>query len=141
LVDHASSFIFLVNQCSLRVGETLQSKIVRTVCWNMRTLKSFRADNMPFASKEFQADLDTKGQEITSSGVGAHHHNGVAERAIQTVAQWARSMLLHQALHWPEQTQLDLWPFAFGTRSLLMEPFTKERFIVCTGGVIYWSYL
>lgn len=113
-VDHASSFIFLVNQSSLRVGETLQSKIAfeRFAQTCGHKIKSFRADNMPFASKEFQADLDTKEQEITFSGVGAHHQNGVAERAIQTVTQWARSMLLHQALHWPDQTRLDLWPFA-----------------------------
>jgi hypothetical protein len=113
-VDHASSFIFLVNQSSLRVGETLQSKIAfeRFAQTCGHRIKSFRADNMPFASKEFKADLITKGQEITFSGVGAHHQNGVAERAIQTVTQWARSMLLHQALHWPDQTRLDLWPFA-----------------------------
>ncbi|KAG7341235.1 reverse transcriptase RNA-dependent DNA polymerase [Nitzschia inconspicua] len=46
------------------------------------------------------------------SGVGAHYQNGVAERSIQTVTQWARAMLLHLALHWPEQSRLDLWPFA-----------------------------
>jgi hypothetical protein len=113
-VDHASSFIFLVNQTSLRVGETLLSKVAfeRFAKTCGHKIRSFRADNMPFSSKEFQADLVTKGQEITFSGVGAHHQNGVAERAIQTVTQWARSMLLHQALHWPDQTQLDLWPFA-----------------------------
>jgi hypothetical protein len=75
-------------------------------------LQSFRADNMPFNSKEFKSDLVTKGQTLSLSGVGAHHQNGVAERAIQTVTQWARSMLLHQVLHWPDQAQLDLWPFA-----------------------------
>jgi hypothetical protein len=88
-VDHASSFIFLVNQSSLRVGETLQSKIAFECIANTcgHNIKSFRADNMPFSSKEFKADLVTKGQEITFSGVGAHHQNGVAERAIQTVTQ------------------------------------------------------
>jgi hypothetical protein len=106
-VDHASSFIFLFNQCLLRVGETL-----RFAGTFGHRINSFRADNMPFASKEFQADLVTKGQEMTFSGVGANHQNGVAERAIQTVTPWARSMLLHQALHWPEQTRLDLWAFA-----------------------------
>jgi hypothetical protein len=51
-------------------------------------------------------------QQLTFSGVGAHHQNGVAELAISTVTQWARSMLLHQALHWPDESRLDLWPFA-----------------------------
>jgi hypothetical protein len=67
---------------------------------------------MPSNSKEFKADLITKQQQLTFSGVGAHRQNGVAERAIQTVTQWARSMLLHQALHRPDESRLDLWPFA-----------------------------
>jgi hypothetical protein len=113
-VDHASSFIFLVNQTSLRAGETLQSKIAfeRLARTCGHRIKSFRADNMPFNSKEFNADLITKDQSISLSGVGAHNQNGLAERAIKTVTQWARSMLLHQILHWPDQARLDLWPFA-----------------------------
>jgi hypothetical protein len=39
-----------------------------------------------------QADLVTKGQTLSLSGVGAHHQNGVAERAIQTVTQWAHNL-------------------------------------------------
>ncbi|KAG7349585.1 reverse transcriptase RNA-dependent DNA polymerase [Nitzschia inconspicua] len=113
-VDHASSYIFLVNQISLRAGETLQSKLAfERFAHNCgHKLKSFRADNMPFNSQEFKTDLEAKNQELTLSGVGAHHQNGVAERSIQTVTQWARAMLLHLALHWPEQSRLDLWPFA-----------------------------
>jgi hypothetical protein len=113
-VDHASSFIYLVNQTSLRAGKTLQSKIgferFAQTCGHR--IRSFRADNMPFDSKEFKVDLITKGQTLSLSGVGVHHQNGVAERAIQTVTQWARSMLLHQALYGPDQAKFDLWPFA-----------------------------
>jgi len=41
-----------------------------------------------------------------------HHQNGVAESSIQTVVSWARTFLLHAAIHWPEMTDLKLWPFA-----------------------------
>jgi hypothetical protein len=51
-------------------------------------------------------------QEIDFSGVRAQHQNGVAERAIHTVTKWARTMLLHAMLHWPDEVALDLWPFA-----------------------------
>ena len=37
--------------------------------------------------------------------------NGVAERSIQTVVNSARTMMLHQALMWPEQFDMRLWPF------------------------------
>jgi len=32
---------------------------------------------------------------IDFSGTGAHHQNGVAERAIQTVANQARVLIIH----------------------------------------------
>jgi hypothetical protein len=50
------------------------------------------------------------------SGVGAHHQNGVAERAIGTTTKWAHTMLLHAIVHWPQATSqvnvLQLWTFA-----------------------------
>eukprot|EP00957_Ditylum_brightwellii_P083621 6356454-Ditylum_brightwellii.AAC.1 len=46
------------------------------------------------------------------SGVGAHHQNAVAERAIGTVTCAACTMLLHATIYWPEVSDLMLWPFA-----------------------------
>jgi hypothetical protein len=76
------------------------------------SLKQFRADNVPFNSAEFRRNLEVNGQVITFSGTGAHHQNGVAERSIQTVTCWARAMLLHSVIMWPDQADLSLWPFA-----------------------------
>jgi hypothetical protein len=47
-VDHASSFMYLVNQTSLRAGETLQAKIgfERFARTCGRKIRGFRADNM-----------------------------------------------------------------------------------------------
>ena len=50
---------------------------------------------------------------IKFSGIGAHHQNGVAECTIKTISSWARTMLLHTMIHWPEQQHLNLWPYAF----------------------------
>jgi Reverse transcriptase (RNA-dependent DNA polymerase) len=113
-VDHATSFVFIRNQQSLRIGETLQAK--RTYekfagDFGIK-LKNFRADNAPFRATEFVEDLALKNQDIDYSGVGAHFQNGVAERALQTITKWARSAMLHQALHWPTEFLPDLWPFA-----------------------------
>ena len=69
-------------------------------------------DNGIFQSKEYCADLKRQKQLIKYSGVGAHHQNGVAERSIRTVSESARSMLIHSALHWPDETDISLWPFA-----------------------------
>ena len=67
---------------------------------------------MPFHAEVFKKHAKLNDQEISYSGVGAHHQNGVAERGIGTVTRWARAMLLQACLDWPEAGKLELWPFA-----------------------------
>ena len=113
-VDHATSYVYLRHQVSLRAGDTVLTKhaFEREALSMGVTIQAYRADNVPFGSNEFQADLEAQNQSITFSGTGAHHQNGVAERAIGTITRWARTMLLHSILHWPDQVDLALWPFA-----------------------------
>ena len=75
-------------------------------------IKSFRADNNPFNCKEFKADCELKGQSIDFSAPYAHHMNSVAERGIHTVVNWARSIMLHSMLMWPDQFDAKLWNLA-----------------------------
>ena len=99
-MDHASGFLFNHLQISLRSGETLVGKrlLEREAAENGTVIRAFQADNGIFTSSEFKADLERKQQSLRLSGVGAHHQNGVAERAIKTVSYLARSMLIHSAL-------------------------------------------
>lgn len=76
------------------------------------TIKSYRTDNGIFTKEEFLSEIIEHNQTITCSGVGAHHQNGIAERAIRTHVTKARTILLHAMLRWPEQTSTDLWPMA-----------------------------
>jgi hypothetical protein len=112
--DHYSSFVSVHHQPTLGATETIKSKrafeIQALGCGNV--LEKFRTDNGIFTSKLWLDSLMSANQFQSLSGVGAHHQNGVAERAIQTVTLMARSMLLHMALHWPDQFSEDLWPFA-----------------------------
>ena len=89
-----------------------KGKIERHLNTTGRQVLQYHSDNEVFKSKEFQADLKVNGQTIDFSGVDAHHQNGVSERDIRTVVEWARTLIIHQAMHWPEEAQLDLWPFA-----------------------------
>jgi hypothetical protein len=73
---------------------------------------SYHCDNGVFTSAEFERHLLDQGQGYRISGVGAHHQNGVAERAIQTVVWNARTMLTHAQIHWPDSFDANLWPFA-----------------------------
>ena len=49
---------------------------------------------------------------MTLSGVGAHHQNAVAERAIGTVMRIARTTMPHAKMHWPKEVTTKLWPMA-----------------------------
>jgi hypothetical protein len=113
-VDHATGHVFIYNQVSARAGETImgKKKYERLALDSGVSVQTYHADNGIFATKAFRAHCDYKGQELEFSGVGAHHENGVSERAIQTVSSLARTMLLHMSLHWPTQADLELCPFA-----------------------------
>jgi hypothetical protein len=45
-------------------------------------------------------------------GTNAHHQNGVAERAIQTISNMARAMILHANMHWKDGSYASLWTMA-----------------------------
>ena len=102
--DHSTQYISIKHQVSLNAGETVQSKEVFEQVMSSfgRKVKSYHTDNAPFQSKVFRESLVSDNQYITFSGVGAHHQNGVAERAIKTITWWARTMMLHAIIMWPE---------------------------------------
>jgi hypothetical protein len=66
-------------------------------------LQHFQLDNSPFDCDEFKEDLADQGQTVDFSGVGAHHQNGVAERAQGTIMTWMHTQMMHQLFHWPDQ--------------------------------------
>ena len=70
------------------------------------------ADMGVYTSKAFTDSLLAKGQTIQHSGVGGHHHNGVAENAIKNTVHTARTMMIHAALRWPSENDKELWPLA-----------------------------
>ena len=113
-VDGASGLMKVYNQVSLRASKTLQGKhsfkrFARTCGVDVT---SYRGDYGVFWSAEYKADLARQNQTILYSGVGVHHQNGAAERNIRTVSESARSMLIHAAIHWPENFSTNFWPFA-----------------------------
>ena len=129
LVDHYSAFVFLRNQVSLSVGSTLKTKHDFEYFAKLHgvKIKKYRADNQPFDTKEFRADIELQEQDLDFSGVGAHFQNGVAERAVQTVVTWARAMMMHQLQHWPEAFDESLWPFALEHAVFLWNNMPRHR--------------
>jgi Reverse transcriptase (RNA-dependent DNA polymerase)/GAG-pre-integrase domain len=114
-VDYASSYIHVEHQIALTSHETLQSKHkFEAKCRDMGVvIQTYHTDNgSAFSNREFAEDLKQFRQIHTFAGVGAHHQNGVAERAIQTIMGMSRTMMLHAAIKWPDTCDLSLWPMA-----------------------------
>jgi hypothetical protein len=65
-----------------------------------------------FAAADFQEHYTQQQQKFSFSGVGAKHQNGIPERNIKTVVQWACANMLHLATHWPAEAHKRYWPQA-----------------------------
>ena len=65
-----------------------------------------------FTSGEFAEHLQQFRQTAFQAAPGGHHSNGIAEQNIGTVMSISRAMLHHAALHWPDVTDVELWPLA-----------------------------
>jgi hypothetical protein len=114
-VDHASGYVFIKEQVHLNTHETIDAKQnFEDHCRDFGVIpQTYLTDNgSAFTSTEYTAHLQNFGQISSFAGVGAHHHNGIAERSIQTVMSLARAMMLHASIHWPEVTDTKLWPLA-----------------------------
>jgi hypothetical protein len=121
-VDHASGYIHVEMQVNLNSHETLKAKErYEQLCRSHGIVpQEFLADNSKvFTSSEFSENLATFKQVMNFAGVGAHHHNGVAERNIRTIMAIARTMMLHSAIHWPSVADATLWPLAVVMLSFL----------------------
>jgi hypothetical protein len=61
-IDHASCKIFLNHQVSLQAGDTVMSKkkFERLAHEEGVVIKGYHADNVPFDSEEFRADIASK---------------------------------------------------------------------------------
>lgn len=112
--DAESGYISAHNQTTFTSEETILSKLKfeRESMGSGVSIKRYCTDNGVYTSREFLKEIHRNGQNIRHSGVGGHHHNGVAERAIGTVMRTANTILLHTALRWPKFSQKDLWPMA-----------------------------
>jgi hypothetical protein len=112
--DSASAKLTVVHQVGLTGTETVQAKLrfERKAAAVGVQIRAYCTDNGIYTSKEFTAELASKGHGIKHSGVGGHHHNGVAENAIKHAVRTARTMMIYAALRWPEHNHEDLWPLA-----------------------------
>jgi len=114
-VDHASSHVHVEFQTVLTSHATIHAKTqYEAMCRDHGVIpQKYLSDNASaFTSQEFTNHLTDFRQLNRFAGVGAHHHNGLAERSIQTIMSISRAMLIHAAIHWPDMADTKLWPMA-----------------------------
>ena len=75
-------------------------------------VKHYHADNGHLAERSFTNDCKASTQRITFCGVGAHHHNGIAENTIKKLLLISRTLFVHAQNYWPEYISTMLWQFA-----------------------------
>lgn len=114
-IDHSSSYIHVEFQSSLSTHETLRAKMAfERQCRDVGVVvHKYMSDNgKAFSAKDFQDHLSDFAQVSKFAGVGAHHHNAQAERAIRTIMSISRTMMIHAGIHWPDMAKATLWPMA-----------------------------
>ena len=114
-VDMASGHIDCIFQAHLNMHETIHAKEEYEMrCRDVGIMpQEYISDNgSAFASSQYTAHLRDFKQIHHFAGVGAHHHNGVAERSIQSIMSISWTMMLLAAMHWPEMADSSLWPMA-----------------------------
>ena len=74
------------HQVALTAQETVEAKLAfeRKALQVGVQVQNYHTDNGVYTAQEFLKELMEKGQGLTHSGVGGHHHNGVAENNIKT---------------------------------------------------------
>ena len=113
-VDHATGDIHVEHLVNFTATETIAAKQrYEKRMFDMGvTVQAYQSDNGIFASKAFVNEIEQGLQNIKFSGVGAHHQNGIAERAIGTILTKVRTILIHAAIRWPDAVDTSLWPMA-----------------------------
>ena len=71
---------------------------------------TYLTDSGTFKANKFVQHIRDTNQKIQYCGTNAHHQNGVAERAIRTISNMARAMILHAASHWKQEIDSSIWP-------------------------------
>ncbi|KAL7464788.1 hypothetical protein ACHAXS_005121 [Conticribra weissflogii] len=113
-VDYYTKFVHVSLMADQTAESTLEAKhsFEHYAATRGVEIQHYQADNGIFTDKLFSDDVKSSMQRLTLCGVGAHHQNGVVERAIKSLTLISRTLLLHAQRHWPEYITTMLWPFA-----------------------------
>jgi hypothetical protein len=113
-VDHSSGLIHVEMQFGFSGMETIWAKqeFERMAILAGVHIESYLTDSGAFKAHAFLCHIQNHNQQIHYCGANAHHKNGVAERAVKSISNMARAMLLHASSHWKDNVDASFWPMA-----------------------------
>ena len=113
-VDHCTGFLHIENQLGFSAVESIRAKqAFELMCLTHGVIvESYLTDSGAFKATGFVQHIRNHSQKIHYCGANAHHKIGIAERAIQSVSNMARAMILHATAHWKDGINSTLWPMA-----------------------------
>ena len=128
-VDHMSSYIQVVHQLGFSSSETIRAKQTYEQHYldHGIMVDTYLADNGVFKANAFINHIRDHAQRLRFCGVNAHHQNGVAERAIKTVSDISRAMMLHASVHWKDGIDSSLWPMSTTYAAYIHNHFPDEH--------------
>jgi hypothetical protein len=113
-VEHASGIVHCEHQVVFSTRETIRGKqSFEKMCMdNGVVVQDNLTDSGTFKAKKCVAHINETQKMMYFCGTNAQHQNGVAERAIQTISNMARAMILHAIMHWKDGIDASLWHMA-----------------------------
>ena len=113
-VDHCSSFLHVEHQLGFSAVETVRAKKAyeQLALHHGVVVESYLTDSGAFKANMFVEHIHAHKQRLRFCGANTHHKNGVAERAVQSVSNMARALILQASAHWKDGIDSTLWPMA-----------------------------
>ena len=128
-VDHASGYVHIEFQLGFSAIETIRAKqnFEKFAFDNGVIPLTYLTDSGAFKANKFVTHIREHNQKIQYCGTNAHHQNGVAERAIRTISNMARAMILHSSAHWKHGIDPSMWPMAVKYASYLYNTLPRSN--------------
>ena len=113
-VDQYSKVGYIHIQKTSTAEETIEGKNIFEAKMKAvgADILAYQADNGIFRAHAWVQSCKDAQQQLTFTGVNAHHQNGHAEKRIRDLQDTARTMIMHANKRWPSGVSTNLWPYA-----------------------------